>query len=159
RDRSSARPLFAPLRRMTGSNPDHRSEACPCGAGILRGLGWPPVSNYSRPLGCASSRDPCNGGRLTGKSSPQPPQARGEAFPMRYGRHRLSLSLPNQASALATEWPGLYGSAMPWNNAFFIGGAALLVIAGAAAILSRAVKKSDRLLWAIAVTFLTATLA
>jgi hypothetical protein len=48
---------------------------------------------------------------------------------------------------------------MPWNNAFFIGGAALLVIAGAAAILSRAIQKSDRLLWAIAVIFLTAALA
>jgi hypothetical protein len=47
---------------------------------------------------------------------------------------------------------------MPWNNAFFIAGAALLVIAGAAAILSRAIRKSDRLLWAIAVIFLIAAL-
>jgi hypothetical protein len=47
---------------------------------------------------------------------------------------------------------------MPWNNAFFIGAAALIIIGGAGAILSEkpATQKGGRLLWAIALIFLTA---
>jgi hypothetical protein len=41
---------------------------------------------------------------------------------------------------------------MPWDNAFFIGAAALIIIGGAPAILSErpATQKSGRLLWVIA---------
>jgi hypothetical protein len=50
---------------------------------------------------------------------------------------------------------------MPWNNAFFIGALALLIIGGVAAILSEkpATQKGGRLLWAIALIFLATALA
>jgi hypothetical protein len=48
---------------------------------------------------------------------------------------------------------------MLWNNAFFIGAASLIIIGSAAAILSEKAQKGGSVLWAIALIFLTASLA
>jgi hypothetical protein len=50
---------------------------------------------------------------------------------------------------------------MPWDSALVIGALVLIIIGGAAAILSEkaATRKGGRLLWAIALIFLTTALA